>query len=46
MPKKKTAREMTDEELARRIFPKKVKDALDKIAGKSEEKQEPDSSHR
>jgi hypothetical protein len=31
MPNKKAPREMTDEELALRIFPKKVKEELDKL---------------
>lgn len=46
MPKKKTAKEMTDEELAKRIFPKKVKEELDKIAHKDDEKQDSDSSRK
>jgi hypothetical protein len=46
MPKKKTANEMTDEELALRIFPKKVKEELDKIAQKDDEEQESDSSRK
>jgi hypothetical protein len=46
MPDKKRAIEMTDEELAKRIFPKKVKAELDKIAHKDDKEQEPDSSRK
>jgi hypothetical protein len=46
MPNKKAPREMTDEELALRIFPKKVKEELDKIAQKDDEKQDSDSSRK
>ena len=34
--KKKTARDMTNEELARSVFPKKVRDKLDEEAHKGE----------
>ncbi len=36
MAKKKKAHEMTTEELAKRVFPKKVHENLKKLAGKSE----------
>ncbi len=49
MPKrKKKAFEMTDEELKRRIFPKKVRDELERIAHEKddpEEVEKTDSSH-
>lgn len=32
MPKKKPARELTDEEALKRLFPKKVRDELKKVA--------------
>jgi hypothetical protein len=39
MPKrKKTARDMTNEELARDVFPKKVVEELKKVARESEKK--------
>ena len=46
MPNKKRAVEMTDEELAKRIFPKKVKEELDKLAQKDDTKQDSDSSRK
>ena len=36
--KKKTAREMTTEELACRVFPKKVKRELDRVAHEGDDK--------
>ena len=49
MPKrKKKAFEMTDEELKRRIFPKKVRDELERIAHEKddpEKEEKTDSSH-
>ena len=49
--RKKKASEMTDEELKRRIFPKPVREELDRIAHKDDEASEPkaeenDSSHK
>ena len=38
--------EMTDEELAKRIFPKKVKEELDKVVHKDDEKQDSEPSRR
>ena len=39
MPKsKKTARDMTTEELAKKIFPKKVRDKLKEVAHEKDEK--------
>ncbi len=46
MPAKKRATEMTDEELAKRIFPKKVKEELDKAVHKDDEKQESEPSRK
>ncbi|MFC1935617.1 hypothetical protein ACFLX9_02500 [Chloroflexota bacterium] len=52
MPKrKKKAFEMTDEELKRRIFPKPVREELERIAHQNDGEPEPkleenDSSHR
>jgi len=48
--RKKKANEMTTEELARRVFPKKVVDELKKIAHQNDEKTDrekpnSDSSH-
>jgi hypothetical protein len=43
MPKrkqKKTAMEMTTEELAKRVFPKKVRDEIRRIAEESDAKKE------
>ena len=37
--KKKTARDMTNEELAKKIFPKKLRDKLHEIAHKKDEKE-------
>ena len=36
--KKKTARDMTTEELAKKIFPKKVRDKLKEIAHEKDDK--------
>lgn len=39
MPKsKKKANEMTDKELLRALFPKPIRDALKKVAGKAQKK--------
>ncbi len=39
MPKKKkTARDMTTEELAKKVFPKKVRDKLKKVAHEKDSK--------
>ena len=44
MPKpKKPASEMTDEELKRRIFPKRALEELERIAHEGEEEEESDS---
>ena len=41
MPKrKKKAYEMTDEELKRRIFPKKVRDELERIAHENDDEED------
>ena len=37
--KKKTAQDMTNEELAKKIFPKKLRDKLNEIAHENAEKQ-------
>ena len=42
--KKKPASEMTTEELARRVFPKKVVDELKRIAHEDDEPEEPDKT--
>lgn len=39
MPKKKTAREMTTEELAKSVFPKKAIEQLKEIAHEKDEKE-------
>ena len=36
--KKKTARDMTTEELAKKVFPKKVRDKLKEVAHEKDEK--------
>jgi len=38
--KKKTAKDMTTEELAKKLFPKKVRDKLKEIAHENDEKKE------
>ena len=38
--KKKTAKDMTTEELAKKIFPKKVRDKLKEIAHEKDEKKD------
>ncbi len=43
--KKKTAREMTDEELAKKVFPKKVREAVREEARETPDKR-PKSSSR
>ena len=40
--KKKTAQDMTNDELAKRIFPKKVRDKLKEIAHEKDEKPKED----
>lgn len=42
--KKKTANEMSDQEIANKVFPKKVKKVLDEIAHKDDDKQPNKSS--
>ncbi len=42
--KKKTAREMTDEELAKKVFPKKVREAVKEEARESSGKRSKSSS--
>jgi hypothetical protein len=42
--KKKTANEMTDKELAKAMFPKKVKKALDEIIREQDDKEPNQSS--
>ena len=37
--KKKTARDMTNEELAKKIFPKKVRDKLKEVAHEKDKKE-------
>jgi hypothetical protein len=41
--KKKPAREMTTEEIAKRVFPKKVRERLDEIAHPKDVEDEPDA---
>ena len=43
MTKKKKADQMTTEELAKRLFPKKLKKALDEVAHEKDEKPEKES---
>ena len=41
MPRrKKTARDMTTQEIAKRVFPKKVIDEIERVAHESDERQE------
>lgn len=42
---KKKAYEMTDEELKRRIFPKKVREELERIAHEKDDQEGVDSEH-
>ena len=42
--KKKKAREMTDEEIAKKVFPKKVRKKLEEIAYESRDKSRKSSS--
>ena len=45
MPKKKkTAKDMTNEELAKRVFPKKVLDKLREVAHEKDDKPDTNSS--
>ena len=38
--KKKTAQDMTTKEIAKRVFPKKVIDEIERVARESDERQE------
>ena len=38
--KKKTAQDMTTQEIAKRVFPKKVIDEIERVARESDERQE------
>ena len=40
MPKKKSARELTDEEALKRLFPKKVRDKLKEVAHENDQKED------
>ncbi len=42
--KKKTARDMTTEELAKKIFPKKVRDKLKEVAHEKDKKSDSNST--